>query len=43
MMGFAISFILKPRFWQEKFALWDANKLAQPNQSSDATSTPEKE
>ena len=24
VMGFAISFILKPRFWQEKFKSWDS-------------------
>gem|GEM_PF-4825304 len=27
VMGLAISFILKPRFWQEKFASWDAKNI----------------
>lgn len=25
LIGFAISFVLKPRFWQEKFKSWDSN------------------
>ena len=27
LIGFAISFILKPRFWQEKFKSWDSKKM----------------
>ena len=39
LIGIATSFILKPRFWQEKFKSWDANKMTPPSRPFNATST----